>query len=205
MLDGEEIKRVDDFLYIGSMMASSESDIKRRRALAWVAFWKLGKIWKSNHIPTQLKLNIFRTSCLSILLYGCESWVLTQKLEDYINSYATNCYRIILGICYQDRVSNATIYQMTNQQPLSHLIQKRQLKWLGHILRKPNDELINIYAFYDPLHGTRRKGRQRILYHQYIANSINRAISLSPAEIRNAAQDRSQWRKLVTDCFAAER
>ena len=28
MLDGEEIKRVDDFRYLGSMMASSESDIK---------------------------------------------------------------------------------------------------------------------------------------------------------------------------------
>ena len=73
---------------------------------------------------------------------------------------------------------------MTNQQRLSHLIQKRQLKWLGHILRKPNDELINIYAFYDPLHGTRRKRRQKILYHQYIINCINQATSLSPAKIR---------------------
>ena len=52
----------------------------------------LDKIWKSNHIPTQLKINIFRTSCVSILLYGCETWILSKTLEDYINSYATNCY-----------------------------------------------------------------------------------------------------------------
>ena len=65
------------------------------------------------------------------LLYGYESWVLTQKLEDNFNSYATNCYRIILGICNHDRVSNVTIYRMTNQQPLPQLIRQRQLKWLG--------------------------------------------------------------------------
>ena len=41
MLDVEEIKLVDGSCYLGSMMASSESDIKRCRALAWVAFWKL--------------------------------------------------------------------------------------------------------------------------------------------------------------------
>ena len=132
------------------MMASSESDIKRRRALACAAFWKLDRIWKSNHIPTQRKINIFRTSCLSILLYGCETRILSQKIEDYINSYATNCYRIILGIRHQDRVSNLSIYQMINQQPLSTIIQQRQLTWLGHILRKPSNVLINIYAIYGP-------------------------------------------------------
>ena len=34
MLGGEEMKQVDDFRYLVSMMASSESDIKRRRTLA---------------------------------------------------------------------------------------------------------------------------------------------------------------------------
>jgi hypothetical protein len=204
ILDGEEIKRVEDFRYLGSMMASSESDIKRRRALAWTAFWKLDKIWKSSHIPTQLKVGIFKTSCLSVLLYGCETWILTKKLEDYINSFATNCYRIILGIHRKDRVSNTTLYQTVNQHPLSLTIHQKQLRWIGHILRKPSNELINTYAFYDPQHGKRRQGRQKILYHQYIASVINTTITLSPAEIRRMAQDRCQWRKLVADCFAAD-
>ena len=134
-----------------------------------------------------------------------ETWILSQKLEDYINSYATNCYRVILGIRHQERVSNFSIYQIINQQPLSTIIQQRQLTWLRHILREPSNELMNIYALYDPQHGRRKQGRQRVLYHQYIANLINRTISLSPVEIRNAAQDRSHWRQLVTDCFAADR
>ena len=53
----------------------------------------------------------------SILLYGCESGVLTQKLEDYIHSYATNCYRIILGFAIR---TESPMRQFTRGQPSSH-------------------------------------------------------------------------------------
>ena len=36
---GTSINHVTDFKYLGSMMASSASDLKRRKALAWTAFW----------------------------------------------------------------------------------------------------------------------------------------------------------------------
>ena len=54
-------------------------------ALVWVAFWNLGKIWKSNHIPIQLKLNIFRASSVfqyycTAVKHGCllRSWKITS-------------------------------------------------------------------------------------------------------------------------------
>ena len=40
----QPIKHVFIFKYLGSMMASCTSDQTRRRALAWVSFWKFGKI-----------------------------------------------------------------------------------------------------------------------------------------------------------------
>ena len=43
---GSAIKHVSDFRYLGSMMKSSDSDLKRRRALAWTAFWNLEHLWK---------------------------------------------------------------------------------------------------------------------------------------------------------------
>ncbi|CAF4669482.1 unnamed protein product, partial [Didymodactylos carnosus] len=39
-LNGEPIELVADFKYLGSIMASSEKDMKHRKSLAWVAFWK---------------------------------------------------------------------------------------------------------------------------------------------------------------------
>ena len=41
---GEPINHVTDFKYLGSKMASAASDLKRRKALAWSAFWKLERL-----------------------------------------------------------------------------------------------------------------------------------------------------------------
>lgn len=80
-LNNADIKLVDDFTYLGSKMASSESDIKRQLGLAWSTFWKLERLWRSKSVPTNLKVNLFKATCLSILLHGCEGWTLTKKLN----------------------------------------------------------------------------------------------------------------------------
>ena len=97
-LDGETIKWVENFKYLGSMMLSSETDIKIRKGQAWGAFWKMKDIWKSIKISLTLKINIFKASCLSILLYGSESWIITQKLADNLYCFATNCFRNMQNI-----------------------------------------------------------------------------------------------------------
>ena len=43
-LDGETIKWVENFKYLGSMMLSSETDIKISKDQAWVAFWRIRDI-----------------------------------------------------------------------------------------------------------------------------------------------------------------
>ena len=60
---------VSDFRYLGSMVASGSSDLKRRKSLAWCAFWKLEQLWKSPHIPiaTKVRLCHYTTLWLSIM------------------------------------------------------------------------------------------------------------------------------------------
>ena len=40
---GQPISHVSNFEYLGSVIASSISDLTRRKALAWTALWKLEK------------------------------------------------------------------------------------------------------------------------------------------------------------------
>jgi hypothetical protein len=58
------------------MVLSSEKDIKIQKAQAWTAFWKMKALFRKT-LPTRVKIEIFNAACLSILLYGCESWVIT--------------------------------------------------------------------------------------------------------------------------------
>ena len=47
-LNGNVIKQVEDFKYLGSFIASTEHDIDIRLGKAWGALNQLNKIWKSN-------------------------------------------------------------------------------------------------------------------------------------------------------------
>ena len=130
------------------MVASGSSDLKRRKSLAWCAFWKLEQLW----ISTATKVKLLNTTCVTTLLYGCESWVISQDMENKINAFATSCYRVMLNIKRIDHVLN-TIYSMTNTVPLIHLVRHRQLKFLDHILRMSKEEPARRYALYIPTIG----------------------------------------------------
>ncbi|XP_078661521.1 uncharacterized protein LOC144905654 [Branchiostoma floridae x Branchiostoma belcheri] len=203
---GQPIKHVTDFKYLGSMMVSSKNDLARRKALAWIAFWKLQKIWRNPTFPIATKIKLFNVTCVSVLLYGCETWVLSRDMEDKINSFATSCFRIMLNIKRTDHVSNNQIYKTTNTQPLITRVRQRQLRFIGHALRMPVEEPLRTYALYVPPHGRRRPGRQRANYLTYIQNLLGDTEGdLSPDRIAALAADRRTWNGLVIACSAAVR
>ena len=196
-----------DFKYLGSMMASSSSDLKKRRALAWAAFWKLERLWRSAGTPITTKVKLFKALCVTVLLYGCESWVITKDMENRINSFATSCYRIMLNIKRLDRVPNDRIYEMTESKPLIEQVRMRQLRFLGHILRMPEDEpAVRLYALYIPSHGRRRPGRQRTTYLQYIQQLLgDHNGQITPKQFVDLASNKKSWKKLTVACAAADR
>jgi len=140
-------------------MASSQADIAILRGQAWGAFWNMKAIWHSTKLPLHLRVRIFHSTCLLILLYGSESWSLTKVMTSRLDSFATSCYRYMLGVKRADRVWNEAILQAVCQKPLSTVIKQRQLLWLGHVLRVPEDDLIRQYVLYAPAHGHRPKER----------------------------------------------
>ena len=185
------------------MVLSSETDIRLRKRQAWGAFWKMKSIFRSKSLPIGIKIQIFSTSCLSILLYGCESWVITQQLEQMLDSFATNCYRVMLSLKRADRVSNNDIYKLVGMDRLTSTIQRRQLQYVGHCIRKEKRDLINQYVLYypRPSHGKPRAGRKHLTYPDYIGKLINSDSPPTVDEIRKAAQNRHEWRqKIVNAC-----
>ena len=79
-LDGNSLKLVDEFTYLGSSVSSTEKDIDSRLTKAWTAIDKLSIIWKSD-LTDKMKCSFFQTAVMLILLYGCTIWMLTKWLE----------------------------------------------------------------------------------------------------------------------------
>ena len=100
------------------------------------AFWKLELVWKSG-ASLQQKVQRFIVSALSLLLYGCESWVLTSNLSRQIDSVQTSCIRIIICVSRTDHVSNEEVYDQTGTVSFSQSLKALQVRFLGHCLRHP--------------------------------------------------------------------
>ena len=175
-------------------------------SLVWVlsAFWKLERLWGISQLSISTKVKLFNTTCMTILLYGCESWVISHDMESKINAFATSCYRIMLNIKRKDHVPNTMIYSMTNTESLIHHVRNRQLRFLGHILSLPEEEPASRYALYIPSHGNRRPGRPRTSYLAYIQRLLGyEEGSIQADQIATLAKDWSAWRSLVVACSAA--
>ena len=92
-------------------MGSTEKDVDARIGLAWVAFAKLKPILRASRPSIEFKMRLFNAACISILLYGCESWVLTETLKKKLDVFARNCYRIMLNIRQaDDHITNDELY-----------------------------------------------------------------------------------------------
>ena len=91
-LDGNSLKLVDKFTYLGSSVSSTEKDIDTRLSKAWTAIDRLSIIWKSN-LTDKMKRSFFQAAIVSILLYGCTTWTLTKRLEKKLDSNYTRMLR----------------------------------------------------------------------------------------------------------------
>ena len=67
-LSNGSLKFVDKFMYLGSSVLSTESDINMHLAKAWTAIDKLLIIRKTN-LFDEIKQNFFQAAVVSILLY----------------------------------------------------------------------------------------------------------------------------------------
>ena len=142
---------------------------------------------------------------MTILLYGCEFWVISHDMESKINAFATSCYRIMFNIKRKDHSQTPWYIPWPTPNILSTHVRKRQLRFLGHILRLPEEEPASIYALYIPSHGNRRPGRPRTSNLTYIQRLLGyEEGSIQADQIATLAKDRSAWRSLVVAYSAAE-
>ena len=149
--NGEELEKVDDFVYFGSRIRKTERDFEVRKGKAWGACHQLKNIWKSG-MRRDMKVRLFRATVESVLLYGSETWTISQSLVKRINGCYSRMLRMALNIHWQQMISNVDLFG--NIPKPSVMIANRRMRMAGHIARH-DDLLANQLLFWDPQHGYR--------------------------------------------------
>lgn len=157
-----EIEQVSHFNYLGSLVTSdgrSRKEIRRRIILAKKAFDCLRPILTDRKLSMHIRTRLLKCYVWSTLLYGCESWTFTVETRNNIAASEMWFYRRMLRISYKDRVTNDEVLKRIRQErQLLKVIEKRQISFMGHIIRK--NELENL-ALSGKIEGSKARGGQR--------------------------------------------
>ena len=97
-INGEDVKRVNKFKYLGRQISSDNSDFAAVQAniiKANCRWGELRRILKSKKISRLAHTTLYKVVVQAILLYGCESWELTPKLRSMLDAFHHRCCRYI--------------------------------------------------------------------------------------------------------------
>ena len=199
MMNGHQLEMVNTFKYLGSSICSDgkcKAELKIRLDMALASLSRLTVIWKSN-ISVGVKVKLYKSLVLSVVLYGCESWTLTADMERRLQAFEYKCYRRILRISYRQHKTNLYVRNKIEmyagvQEPLLSLVKRRKLAWFGHVCR--HDSLSKTI-----LQGKVEGGRSRGGQIKAWTDNIKEWTGQDFSSLIRIAEDRNHWRTLCAE------
>ena len=98
--DNSTIERVEEFKYLGTTLTNQNSiaeEIKSRWKSGNTCYHSVQKLLSSRLLSKYLKIKIYRTLILPVVLYGCTTWSLTLREERKLKVFEKMVVRRIFG------------------------------------------------------------------------------------------------------------
>ena len=99
-MDNRSFARVEEVNYLGTTLANQNSiqeEIKRKLKSGNACYHSVQKLLSSSLLSSNLMIKIYRTIILPVVLYGCETWLLTLREEHRLRVFENRVLRRIFG------------------------------------------------------------------------------------------------------------
>ena len=199
-INDHELDVIHDFVYLGSAISdtlSLDAELNRRIGKAATTMTRLTKkSWNNSKLTVHTKIQIYRASVVSTLLYGNESWTLRARQERKLNAFHMHSLRRILNITWQDKVPNNTVLERAGCTSMFTLLKQRHMRWLGHVVRMDDERIPKDLLYRELVQGKRPTGRPQLRFKDVCKRDL-KALNIDQNNWEATALRRSAWRQTV--------
>jgi hypothetical protein len=91
----------------------------------------------SRLISENLKIKIYRTVILPVVLYGCETWSLTLREEHRLRVFENRVLKRLFGPKREEdgswrKLQNDELHNLNSSPNIVRVIKSRRTRWAGH-------------------------------------------------------------------------
>ncbi|KAK3548848.1 hypothetical protein QTP70_021035, partial [Hemibagrus guttatus] len=111
-LQGKEVKKVQEFKYLGSTVQSNGEcgkEVKKQVQAGWNGWRKVSGVLCDRKISTRIKGKVYRTVVRPAMLYGLETVSLRKRQESELEVAELKMLKFSLGVTRLDRIRNEYI------------------------------------------------------------------------------------------------
>ncbi|KAJ4446015.1 hypothetical protein ANN_12701 [Periplaneta americana] len=197
-------EEVEKFKYLGPTVTNindTREEIKHRINIGNACYYSVEKLLSSSLLSKNLKVRIYKTVILPVVLYGCETWTLTLREEQRLRVFENKVLRKIFGAKRDEvtgewrKLHNTELHALYSSPDIIRNIKSRRLRWAGHVARM--GESRNAYrVLVGRPEGKRPLGRPRRRWEDNIKMDL-REMGYDDRDWINLTQDRDRWRAYV--------
>lgn len=188
----EKISSCNQYKYLGVLFdeqGTDEIEIKTRNMQARRMIATLNGVLWSGEMGKRRKMQIYEVVIKSGLLYGSETWRMTEAIKRKLEATEMDALRRAARISRRDRIRNEEVKRrMGIEGTIIQDIEQKQLVWYGHIKRMNNNRLPKRIMDWFP-NRKRKRGRPRKSW----SEGIRKAMSVRNLNEEDC-EDRRGWK-----------
>jgi hypothetical protein len=180
-LNGVSVENVTNFRYLGDEIkfnepSTGDAEVELRIEIAENKLYELSKKLFNHNIRIRTRVKIMNSIVRSRLTYSCQTWNLTSRQSDRINStYMAMLRKMVKGGYRRKRgtewnfvLTNNDLHNICGTEDISDYTARQQRKYLAHLARQPNSILTKKLLFNS--NDATKPGRQSTLERRVLQN-----------------------------------
>jgi hypothetical protein len=178
-----------------------QEEIKSRLNSGNACYHSVQSLLSSSLLSRNVKVKIYKTIILPVVLYGCETWSVTLREENRLRVFENRVLRRIFGPKRDEvtgewrKLHSEQLHNLYSSPNIIRQIKSMRMRWAGHVARMREEG--NVYrVLMGKPEGKRPLARSRRRWEDGIRMNL-REIGWGTLDWIQLAQDRDRWRAVV--------